>query len=212
MKFQAVLFDYDGVTADTSRLNYQAWRHAFAEEGVSVSATEYYLMEGRSALEIAETLCRKHGINPERAAHIKQIKESQMHGLANSSSIYPEIPALLEALMARGIPMGLVTGASRSRLELFLPANIRTFYKVIITSEDVTHTKPHPEPYTRAAEGLDVPAAMTLVVENAPLGIASAKAGGFPCAALTTTLPETELRQADYVLADHSALFALLIS
>ena len=95
----------------------------------------------------------------------------------------------LAILESREICLGLVTGASRRRIESNLPEELRVRYQSIITSDDVHHTKPHPEPYLKAAAELGVQPAEALVVENAPLGVTSALVGGFRCVALTTTLP-----------------------
>lgn len=205
MRFKAVLFDYDGVTADTPRLNYEAWRHVFAQAGATVAEREYFLLEGHGPRKVAAALCKAHNIADEHIEPLTQAKEAYMRTLGQPR-IYDEIPGLLAALKKAGVAMGLVTGASRSRIEQSLSAILRPFYKAIITSDDVTHTKPHPEPYLRAAQLLNIQPADILVVENAPLGIQSAKAGGFYCVALTTTLLELDLAQADEVFDCHAAL------
>jgi beta-phosphoglucomutase-like phosphatase (HAD superfamily) len=82
----------------------------------------------------------------------------------------------------------------------------------VITSDDVVETKPSPEPYLTAARLLGVNPAQSFVVENAPLGIQSAKAGGFYCVAMQTTLPATDLITADLVVKNHTELIRKLLS
>lgn len=205
MNYNAVMFDYDGVTADSPSLNYAAWAHAFAAYGVKIGRTEYFSMEGHGPLKIAENLCYTHRLDIGLAAGLRQAKEEHMRTLGEPA-IYPEIPGLLSALQGSGVTMALVTGASRARIDSTLPSTLRSHYEVIITSDDVKHTKPHPEPYLKAALIMGVRPAEALVVENAPLGVASALAGGFHCAAILTTLSRSMLKGAQPILADHGEL------
>ena len=68
---------------------------------------------------------------------------------------------------------------------------------VLVTADDVTLGKPHPEPYTRARDALGVSAAECLVVEDAPAGITAAKRAGMTVLAVITTHPATALHEAD---------------
>jgi sugar-phosphatase len=73
--------------------------------------------------------------------------------------------------------------------------------EVLITSDDVTYGKPHPEPYLKGAEGLRYRPAECLVIEDAPAGIQSARAGGMKVLGITSTYRADSLRQADAVIA-----------
>lgn len=209
MRLKAVLFDYDGVTADTPRLNYAAWKHVFAQAGATITEREYYLLEGLGPKKVSAALCSAHGIEYSRIDELSQAKEAYMQTLAKPE-IYKEIPGLLQSLKHAGIALGLVTGASRSRIEQSLSPAIRPYYDTIVTSDDVVNTKPHPEPYLKAAQALGVVAEETLVVENAPLGIQSAKTAQMICLALTTTLDRAELTTADMILESHLDLIDAL--
>lgn len=205
MRLKAILFDYDGVTADTPRLNYVAWKHIFAQAGAAVSEREYYLLEGHGPKKVSAALCKAHGIDPSRIEELTRAKEVYMRTLGEPR-VYTEIPGLLSTLKQAGLSLGLVTGASRSRIEQSLSSEIRPYYDTIVTSDDVVHTKPDPEPYLKAAQSLELEPASVLVIENAPLGIQSAKAAGMTCFALTTTLDQTDLAAADIIVHCHSNL------
>ncbi|MEU3878195.1 HAD-IA family hydrolase, partial [Streptomyces sp. NPDC029704] len=77
--------------------------------------------------------------------------------------------------------------------------------KVLVTSDDLTHHKPHPQPFLLAAERLGVEPARCVVVEDSPAGLAAARAAGMPAIALTTTHAAADLR-ADAVVADLTAV------
>jgi beta-phosphoglucomutase len=206
VNFRTVLFDYDGVTADTPRLNFAAWHHVFKEAGKEILPEEYYLLEGHSAGKIAEILCARHGLNPNSSETLRKEKETYMRKLGEPY-IYPDIWKLLAWLDDQGVAMGLVTGASRNRINETLPHRLRAFYGAIITSDEVTHTKPHPEPYIKGMTILGGTPLNTLVIENAPLGIASAKSAGIVCFAITTTLPRILLKDADIIVNSHNEIW-----
>lgn len=209
---KAILFDYDGVLASTPEYNYLAWHAAFSHEGVEITRREYFLMEGRGPLLISRMLCQVHGVSSEKDLEIMDRKEKIMCKIAGQASIYPGIPELLHRLYQAGVRLALVTGASKIRVEQFLPKEIHKLFNAVITSDDVHKTKPDPEPYLTAAAILGVTPEESLVVENAPLGIESAKKGGFLCVALTTTLESSDLQQADVIFKDHDALFPFLLN
>jgi HAD superfamily hydrolase (TIGR01509 family) len=156
-------------------------------------------------------LCEAHGVPSEKDEEIMKQKEKFMRQIAGQSTIYSGIPELLLGLLQEGVLLALVTGASKKRVEQFLPKEIHKLFNAVITSDDVIRTKPDPEPYLKAALILGLSPEDSLVVENAPLGIESAKKGGFPCIALTTTLEAADLYQADAVFNDHSLLSSFLL-
>ena len=71
---------------------------------------------------------------------------------------------------------------------------------VLVTAEDVSHGKPHPEPYLKGAELLGVEPAQCLVIEDAPAGIQAAHAAGMKAIALASTYPALKLQEADAVV------------
>jgi HAD superfamily hydrolase (TIGR01509 family) len=208
---KAILFDYDGVLANTPEYNYRSWNAAFSPEGVEIKRREYFLMEGRGPLLISQMLCQEHGVSPEKDEEIMKRKEKIMRQIAGQSTIYSGIHELLHGLYQGGVLLALVTGASKKRVEQFLPKEIHKLFNAVVTSDDVVRTKPDPEPYLKAAEILGVRPKESLVVENAPLGIKSAKNAGFHCVALTTTLLASDLQDADAVFNNHIALSKFLL-
>ena len=110
----------------------------------------------------------------------------------------------------KDIPIAIVTGASRDRIKEHLDEKISVCLKALVTADDVIHTKPHPEPYLSAANMLGINAKECLVIENAILGIESAKAAGCKCFALETTLKFEDLNGAEEVFDTHKKLLIKL--
>jgi beta-phosphoglucomutase len=85
-------------------------------------------------------------------------------------------------------------------LKEILPLRIYNLFDYAVTGDHVKRGKPHPDPYLKAAKGLGLRPRECIVVENAPLGIESAKRAGMFCVALTTSLPREYLKRADVVV------------
>jgi beta-phosphoglucomutase len=203
--YSAVLFDFDGVLGRTLEDNYAAWASALGRHGIPISAEEYYLLEGAGPLQVAETMLRKHSRETHDAAEIVAAKE-RFYAAHNSFSFYDGAVPLIERLRETGVKLGLVSGALRRRLRDTCGEQFLERFAAVVTSEDVNQGKPNPEPYLRAAQKLAVEPGDCLVVENAPLGIRSARSAGMDCVAITSTLDRRFLGEANAVIASLSEL------
>lgn len=203
--FRAVIFDFDGVVADTMNDNYLAWRYAFSNHNILIEKKDYFLLEGMGPKSIANHFLSENGIDKELSKNIIFEKE-QYYLKHNKFKIYPEIRLIFDLLTKNKVEIAIVTGASRERISNTLEESIIQQTSVIITSNDVLNTKPHPEPYLLAIKNLKIESQECLVIENAILGIKSAKAAECLCFAIETTLDKTSLNEADNCFRNHSQL------
>lgn len=196
---QAVLFDFDGVVIRSMGDHYQGWRKALQEYGIDMAPEELYVMEGAGVEELATQFIRKFNIPYDQASNIinkKRIYYEQIKKI----EFYPNLINVLQWIEEKELKTALVTGGERYRvMDTLENYGLADKFEVIVTSDDVQYTKPAPEPYLRAADILEVEPEACVVIENAPLGIRSAKNAGMRCIAVTTTLPRTFLAQADVV-------------
>lgn len=199
---KAVLFDFDGVVVKSMENHYEGWRKALGEYGIDMSPEELYVLEGQGVEEVASQLVRKFNIPSEERINLIQ-KKRHYFELFNKEELYPHFWDVIEWAKEMGLKMAVVTGGDRERVSASLQSyGIDTYFQTIVTSAEVRYTKPSPEPYLRAAELLGVEPSQCVVIENAPLGILSAKAAGMKCIAITTTLSPAYLKNAD-VVADN---------
>src|SRR6478735_1571198 len=112
MMLDAVIFDFDGVIADTMQDNFKAWEKVFLEYDTRIGAVDYFLLEGMGRYEIAEFFIEKYNLDKQLRETLVQKKE-KYYKLSNNFRIYDEIPAILELLKNKQLKIGLVTGASR---------------------------------------------------------------------------------------------------
>ncbi|HEY4525876.1 MAG TPA: HAD family phosphatase [Candidatus Paceibacterota bacterium] len=196
---KAILFDFDGVLADTMGDNLRAWQSTLSTIGVSFGAQEYLELEGMKMVDVARTLCAKHGVKDGDWEHLVQNKD-RYYSENNSFRLYPGALELLRALKDKNIPVALVSAGRLNRLEKFVPAGFLDLFRAVITGEKTERGKPFPDPYLAASKELGVKPELCLAVENAPLGIDSAKAAGMRCIAISSTLSEDKLAKADRVV------------
>ncbi len=205
----AVLFDFDGVLMQSIEDHHRSWNEVFKTYGVEIGWEEFSVLEGQSLYTIAGQLCRHHGIDESEAEKIGRMK-NQVYLSTAKPKFYDGVFPVLEYLHADGKCLALVTGAHRDRFDRSVDERFLSYFDAVITADEVQHTKPHPEPFLKAAAELGIENERCVVIENAPLGVTSAKRAGMRCIALTTTLGEEHLAEADLIvgsLADLKRVF-----
>ncbi|AUX22631.1 glycoprotease [Sorangium cellulosum] len=177
---KAVLWDLDGTLIDSSELHFVAWREALAAEGRTYDRVDHDAMFGMRNDDILRRLVDP-GIPEAEIARIAGAKERRYRELAARSGIEP-LPgarAWLRALPERGFRMAIASSAPRENLDAILAATGLTgVLDAVISSEEVSRGKPHPDVFLRAAERVAVPPARCVVVEDAPAGVLAGKRGG----------------------------------
>jgi beta-phosphoglucomutase len=200
-----VLFDFDGVIGDTMNDNYKAWVHALGLFGASFTQKEYFLMEGEKVDVIASQVLAKCGKDSSKGKEVG-IKKDEYYRSNNNFRFNPGISETISFLKTRKIKIGCVSGGARRRLINDKTTELLGSMDALVTSDDVVKGKPDPEPYTKGSALLGLPPSEVIVVENAPLGVISAKAAGAHCVAVCTTLEPADLKNADIIIPDTSHL------
>lgn len=192
---EAVIFDVDGVLVQSMERHYEAYKRAFATIGVDIQPRDVYANEGRRSREVIESLAeeRKLGLDAAKLDALNRMKQDTFASFG-PLPFYPGARELVERIRARGLMVAAVTGTARVNVDNHF-GEFTTAFDVIVTADDVTRTKPDPEPYLAALRKLGVVAESAVVVENATLGIRSAKSAGIRVVAIASTLPESTLRE-----------------
>ncbi len=197
-KAQAVLFDFDGVLAKTMEDNFMAWKSALSEYGIQIQPDDYYPLEGLKVTEVPARLFGRYNQEVLNPAEVVQKKEAY-YLKHHRFELYPGVLELLRKLRARKVPMAVVTAALAKRLTTSCPPGFLESFDVLVTGDEGGEGKPSPVPYLRAAEKLKILPQDCLVIENAPLGVVSAKRAGAYCIALCTTMDKKYLLAADEI-------------
>jgi sugar-phosphatase len=186
----AILADLDGTLVDSIASGRRAWSAFAARHGLDPEATFTFAM-GRPTRESIAVLAPGADQAEERA-----LLDASEVGDADSVVAYPGAAELL----AGPIPVAIVTSGSAALAGARLAGAGLEPPAVLISADAVKRGKPDPEPFALGAREIGAAPERCLVLEDAPSGIAAARAAGIPVAALRTTHPDSELAGADFVL------------
>ena len=215
---RAVIFDFDGVIADSEKLHYLALNEVFKLHGVEVPRAvhwEKYL--GFTDVENIEAVSRDYGmgLTPGRVQELMEIKARIFADLVRREDPLIEgVEAFIAMLEQNGIRRAICSGALLIDIREML-ANTDLFdrFEVIVTADDVASGKPDPEGYLLALEKLNAAETTPIrprecvVVEDSHWGLAAAQAAGMRRVAVTNTYAEGELAgKADRVVSRLDAL------
>ena len=204
-RYRAVLFDLDGTLAMTMEDNFRAWRAALLKYGVEINIEDYYPLEGLRLHEVARKFSEKYHLKDTDEKEI--VKTKERYYLDNHQfTFYPGVEELITLLRSKNVLIAMVTAGLANRINNSVPIKFLEKFDCIVTGDGTEEGKPSPEPYLRAAEQLEVEPEECIAVENAPLGIESAKNAGIYCIAICSTLGKSYLEEADEVVDSFESL------
>jgi beta-phosphoglucomutase len=193
----AIFFDMDGVIYDSMGNHSVAWSKAFGHLGWDFPLEQVYMNEGRTGSSTIHLLSQEKLGRQATDEEIRVIygKKSEFFDQMDQPKPMPGMSALMARAKASGIEIWVVTGSGQ---ELLLDELCKDFEGLvvkerIISAKDVTHCKPHPEPYLTALARSGFTADEVVVIENAPLGIQAAKAAGIYTICINTGILADEI-------------------
>jgi HAD superfamily hydrolase (TIGR01509 family) len=200
----AVIFDFDGVIADTERLHLSAFRRAFAPRGWTIDETVYFdRYLGCDDRGLVVMFAEEHGLalSEESLWELLEAKTRAFdEGLDSGSVLFPEARACIDRLAGR-FPLGIASGAAKAEIVKILEAaGLRSRFPAIVAADDVSQTKPAPEPYLKAADQLGVDPRACLAIEDSPPGLEAAHSAGMRTVGITNTVGRSQLGRADHVV------------
>ena len=212
---RAVVFDFDGVLADSEPLHLAACQEVFASIGVTLTREEYYARYlGYDDETMIRVLARDRGWTPDAnqvAALIAEKARVFDQVIERTDVLFPGAVDCVERL-ARDYPLGIASGALRHEIETILRrAGLDRHFRFIVASGDTPNSKPAPDPYARAAELHAVSPASCVAIEDSRWGIESAKSAGLKCVGITNTYASGDLHTADAVVQSLEQFTAELI-
>jgi HAD superfamily hydrolase (TIGR01509 family) len=203
---KALIFDFDGVIANTEPLHFAGLRQTLTEIGIDLTEPEYYAeylgYDDRGCF-IAALTAHRRPIEPGTLVQLMKRKAvAYLESVKHHQVIFPGIPEFLRQA-ARAYPLAIASGALRHEIEYILEeAGLRKEFVHITSAEDVTKGKPDPQPFLHALTALqeighaDLAASCCLVIEDSLPGILSAKAAGMKVLAVTNTHSVQDLHEA----------------
>lgn len=187
---KAVFFDMDGVLFDSMPYHAKAWVQALTDVKIPFTHYEAYMNEGRTGHSTIDgAFNRTHGRNAteEEKQEIYRLKSKYFEAISTTAKM-PFAFELLEKIKNQGLEIFVVTGSGQPSLIDSLQIHFPDIFskEKMVTAFDVKQGKPFPEPYLKALGKSGLNPWEVVVVENAPLGVESAKAAGLLTIAVNT--------------------------
>lgn len=188
MKYQGIIFDLDGVICSTDQYHYQAWKKMADGIGVYFDEVINNRLRGVSrmaSLEIILERSQEQYSDEQKTALAEQKNDLYRELLMQMSpaDLSDEVKSTLDTLRTKGLKLAI--GSSSKNAKLILGRiGLGDYFDAISDGTNITHSKPHPEVFLKAAEMLDLEPGRCLVVEDARAGIEAAVTGGFDSAGI----------------------------
>jgi beta-phosphoglucomutase len=185
--YKAFIFDLNGTIIDDMPLHIKIWNQLFNEHGANHSLAQSKVQLYGKNSEILERIFpgkftndEKDVLEAEKEKRYRELYKDEMKAIKG-------LPFFLQKAFEKNIAMGLGTAAIKLNADFILDGlSIRHYFNAVVTSEDVTISKPHPETFLQCASILKVPPVNCIVFEDSPKGVETAANAGMQCVVLTT--------------------------
>jgi len=202
-RIKNILFDMDDVLILTRAIDRKVKENLFAPLGLNWS--QIFPYTHLSLNEMIPKMFKELKIkdNPEKyiGSYFQEYNQTLIESIKKNT--VPGAVNLVKKLFAKGYNLALVTSSTLDQAQIICEGlDLNDLFKVFITADDITHSKPHPEPYQKAIDKLSAKPEECLVIEDLPTGIDSAKnvSPDVVVVAITTTNPKENLKQADFII------------
>ena len=212
---RGIVFDFDGVIADSEPLHFRALQEVVAPLGITIGRSEYYdRYLGYDDVGTFRAIGQLKGVPLSDAQIVSLIAEKSVIFqtlVAAGGVLYAGAPACIERL-APHYPLGIASGALRHEIEAILRAGaLDRHFRFIVASGETPTGKPAPDPYLRAAALHGLTPESCVAIEDSQWGIDSASGAGMRCIGITHTYAASELSGADVVVQSLEQLTPELI-
>jgi beta-phosphoglucomutase-like phosphatase (HAD superfamily) len=207
---KAVIFDMDGVLVDSMSDHAEAVQHIFNEIGVEMNKQDIFEREGERTVDIMRFLLQK-GSGDASQFDISDIVDRYIAEF-NRIAEFKVFDGMQECLsnLKDKFDLAVVSGSDRPIVQDIIQSEYPGIFSGMVTADDVQRGKPEPDPYLKAIEMLGISSHEAIVIENAPMGVESAKKAGLCCVAVPTYLDAKKFHRADMVIENHTRLVEFL--
>ena len=200
MNDKAVIWDMDGVIADTAPYHLQGWRIVFGKRGTEYTEEDYWRNTGKRSDSIVRNILGDDMSDEDVAAIVKEKDETFQELIARNIRSFPGVLELMTALRENNFKMAIASSAPMHNIQLIVRGlKIESLFDAIISGWEVTKGKPDPQTFLLAAAGLGIDTKDCVVIEDAISGVTASKRAGIRCIAVTNTTSHEELGEADIV-------------
>jgi len=207
---QAIVFDFDGVIADSEPLHLKAFQRTLDEEGLELTADEYYARYlGYDDVGLFQALAgdRRIAMSGVAIDALVARKAARLQELLHDGRVlFPGAVEFIRAAAAQ-VPIAIASGALRHEIvQIIDAAGVGPLFAAIVAAGDTPDSKPSPAPYRLAFErlrhtcGRDLDPGRSVAIEDSRWGLESAQGAGLRCVGVTTSYPAEALQGAELVV------------
>ncbi len=208
---KAVIFDFDGVITDSEILHLRAFNRVLAQFGIELTKKDYY----KEYLGLTDVDCfnliaerNKPRIDSQKIENLLKQKNREFEELAKTEGRLIEgVRDFLQMLRQNNVPMAICSGALRAEIELILEqAQLRPFFAVIVSAEQVKRGKPHPDGFLLTLKKLNstvvspILPGQCVVIEDSHWGLEAAREAGMHTVAVTNSYDADQLSLAEKII------------
>jgi HAD superfamily hydrolase (TIGR01509 family) len=198
---QAVIFDLDGVIVDSEPYSMQALIDVLRQYGIEPTEDDLRRSYGRRVRDDFVDYFARYGVTADVDIAIAHKHARYYHLAAGHLQPFPGVMALLKRLRDHGCRLALASSGDRVKVAFGIQAlQLNSIFELVITGDDVSHSKPAPEIYLTAAQRIGVSPAECIAIEDAPAGVEAVKRAGMRCIAVTNSVLREQLHQADLIV------------
>lgn len=197
-ELRAVIFDFDGVLADSI----PAYRSAVTEAAgrAGIDDPDAGQIASSDTRTVARRIIEQYDLDIDTEMLVEQIENFALDRLLTTPHIVPGAVRLVSAIRRAGLRTAIASLAPRRNIEAMLrQGGMADYFDAIVSVEDIVNPKPDPEVFLKAAEALDLAGRDCLAIEDSPTGLTAANDAGMVTVALTTTVPADRLGHAHYI-------------
>lgn len=198
---EAIIFDMDGVLADTDKGRFQVLRVLLKEQSVDLQDGDIKKLIGRRTKDFLREVCGDK-LSAEQIEQIFQQRKQEYHRHPERYIVcQPYAAECCKAIHSAVYTMAIASASEKKDIELVLTQiNASDYFKVIVSVDMVKQSKPSPEVYQKCIAQLGISPLLCVAIEDSPVGVQAAKAAGLYCIAVTYTHTREELMGADMVV------------
>jgi beta-phosphoglucomutase len=191
----AVIFDMDGVLVDSNPYHLAKWVDFLDHHQISYKEEELPELILGMRNDTAFHHFLGPDLTPEESRRLsEEIEETFRRVFKPHAKPLPGLDPLIKECHAAGIPMAVASSAVKTNIEFVVDAlGYRRYFRTLVSGDEVTHAKPDPEIYLKAADHLGIDPADAVAFEDSYVGIGAVKNAGMKCVAIASTFPIEKL-------------------
>ncbi|HEY4712445.1 MAG TPA: HAD-IA family hydrolase [Dehalococcoidia bacterium] len=198
---KAILWDMDGVIADSGAFHFAAWQETFARRGIKFTKKDFIKLFGTRNDFIIGSIMGQELPEVDVKIMVQEKEENFRRKATGSVKPFPGVVRLLNAIKKGNFKLGLVSSAPKENIDLVLrELDLEGIFDCVVFGQEVSESKPSPQIYLLAAKKLGATPNDCVVIEDSPLGVKAARTARMKCLAVANTHPRQRLEEADKIV------------